>query len=182
MKTIKIKGKDYVMVNERILFFRDEEAFEGWQIVTEIITVDVDNVVMKASVVNPEGVVMATGHGQEFAGSTFINKTSYVENCETSAIGRALAVMGIGITESVASADEVVTAMTQQSDDRKWLNDSTYSSAVKGMNTIATKEERQKAYEHLDKTYKMKKEYRERLLALIDETDIPGLDQSNGNN
>ncbi len=178
MKTIKIKGKDYVMVNERILFFRDNEAFEGWQIVTEIITVDVDNVVMKASVVNPDGVVMATGHGQEFAGSTFINKTSYVENCETSAVGRALGLMGIGIDTSIASFEEVANAITQQDDKRKWLNDSTYNSAVKGMNTIAEKDERQKAYKHLDETYKMKNEYRERLLALINETDIPGLDQS----
>ena len=178
MKTIKIKGKDYVMVNERILYFREQEAFENWQIVTDIITVDVDNVVMKASIVNPEGVVMATGHGQEFAGSTFINKTSYVENCETSAIGRALAVMGIGIDTSMASFEEVANAVTQQADDRKWLNDVTYNSAIKGMNTIAEKEDRQKSYDYLDKTYKMKREYRERLLDLVNETDIPGLDQS----
>jgi hypothetical protein len=47
-------------------------------------------------------------------GSSNINKTSYVENCETSAIGRALAMLGIGIDTSIASANEVSDAISKQ--------------------------------------------------------------------
>ena len=114
MKKIQIKGKDYVPVNERVLYFRDEEAYTGWAIVTEILSIDSESVVMKASVLNQEGAVIATGHGQEYAASSFINKTSYVENCETSAVGRALGLLGVGIDTSFASFEEVANAIKQQ--------------------------------------------------------------------
>ena len=61
-----------------------------------------------------EGNVRATGYAYEKEGSTFINKTSYIENCETSAIGRALGIFGIGIDGSVASAEEVRNAKANQ--------------------------------------------------------------------
>ena len=61
-----------------------------------------------------EGVLVATGHAYEKEASSFINKTSYIENCETSAIGRALGVYGIGIDASLASAEEVVNAVNNQ--------------------------------------------------------------------
>ena len=60
------------------------------------------------------GRVVATGHAHEERGSSNINKTSFVENCETSAIGRALAMLGIGIDTSIASANEVEDAIAQQ--------------------------------------------------------------------
>ena len=58
--------------------------------------------------------VIASGHAHEERSSSHINKTSYVENCETSAIGRALAMMGIGIDTSIASANEVNDAIAKQ--------------------------------------------------------------------
>ena len=58
-----------------------------------------------------------TGHAEETIGSSQINKTSALENCETSAIGRALAMMGIGVDESIASADEVANAVFQQKEE-----------------------------------------------------------------
>ena len=60
--------------------------------------------------------IIASGHAHETQGSSNINKTSYVENCETSAIGRALAMMGIGIDTSIASANEVNEAIAKQDD------------------------------------------------------------------
>ncbi len=59
------------------------------------------------------GRTLSTGLAEEVRGSTNINKTSALENCETSAIGRALAFFGLGGTE-IASADEVANAITQQ--------------------------------------------------------------------
>jgi len=113
MKKTKIKGKDYIEVNERLKYFRDKYG-EDWALVSEIISHDDDVIVMKASIVDPQNVVIATGHAHEKEGSNYINKTSYVENCETSAWGRALANFGIGIDTSVASADEVENAIENQ--------------------------------------------------------------------
>ena len=56
----------------------------------------------------------ATGHAYEKEGSSFINKTSYIENCETSAVGRALAMLGFEIKKSIASREEVENAKLQQ--------------------------------------------------------------------
>lgn len=58
--------------------------------------------------------LLGTGHAYEEENSTLINKTSYIENCETSAVGRALAMCGIGIDKSIASAEEVINAVNNQ--------------------------------------------------------------------
>ena len=112
MKTIDIKGKPYVEVHERVRFFR--ENFPEWSLVTDIISSNGEVVVFRASIIDDKGVVRSTGHAYEKDGSTFINKTSYIENCETSAVGRALGNLNIGIQTSIASADEVGNAIKQQ--------------------------------------------------------------------
>ncbi len=116
MKTIDIKGKKYVMVNERISYFRHNHP-QG-QIITEMIKNDDGVCIFKADIII-DHVIMATGHAYEKEGSTFINKTSYIENCETSAIGRALGLFGIGIETSIASAEEVQNAIKQQNNPPK---------------------------------------------------------------
>ena len=70
--------------------------------------------VCKCIIADTSQRVVATGHAHEERSSSHINKTSYVENCETSAIGRALAMMGIGIDTSIASANEVQDAIAKQ--------------------------------------------------------------------
>lgn len=112
MKTINIKGKPYVMVNERLKEFR--ENFKGWSLTTEIITLSDDNCIMKATIIDDKGIIRATGFAQEDRASSMINKTSYIENCETSAWGRALGNLGIGIDDSIASAEEVAIAISKQ--------------------------------------------------------------------
>ncbi len=110
---IKIHGKDYKTVAERVADFRDKDsASSDYSIITEIIRSD-DIVQMKASILSEEGRVIATGFAEEVRGSTNINKTSALENCETSAIGRALSSFGLGGTE-YASANEVMNAIAQQ--------------------------------------------------------------------
>jgi len=113
LKTIKIKGKEYVEVNERLKYFR--KNYPNYTLSSEVTHIDSEMVVIKASIIDPDWVTKATGHAHEEKSSSFINKTSYVENCETSAWGRALANFGIGIDSSVASADEVDTAIKKQS-------------------------------------------------------------------
>jgi len=114
-KTINIHGKEYVSVDERIKFFRNEKAYKGWSMTTDFVELTEESCTMKATITDCNGVVRATGSAKEVKGSTFINKTSYVENCETSAWGRALGCLGIGIEASgIASAEEIVNAKNNQ--------------------------------------------------------------------
>ena len=117
METINIKGKDYVQVNERIKYFR--ENFQGWSLSSEIVSLENGVCVIKATIKDENEIVKATGLAYEKEGSTFINKTSYIENCETSAWGRALGNLGIGIDTSIASAEEVQNAVLNQKPEKK---------------------------------------------------------------
>lgn len=109
---VDVKGKGYSMVNSRVQAFR-KLCPEG-SIVTDIISMTEDMVVMKATVSDETGRVLATGTAFEMKASSFINKTSYIENCETSAVGRALGMLGIGSEENMASAEELVNAIKNQ--------------------------------------------------------------------
>ncbi len=113
-KTTNIRGKKYVEVNERIKFLRQEERLRDWTIATDFPMLDSESCVCKCTIADIDGRVVATGHAHEERGSSNINKTSYVENCETSAVGRALAMLGIGIDASIASANEVEEAIAKQ--------------------------------------------------------------------
>lgn len=87
------------------------------QILTELLSNENGTCIFKAIVNDNEGKNLAIGTAYEKEGSSFINKTSYIENCETSAVGRALGMAGFGIDTSIASAEEVANAMQQQDDD-----------------------------------------------------------------
>ena len=113
--TTDIKGKQYAGVNGRINAFR--RLYPQGFISTEIVSMEAGVVVMKATCgyyENGQSVVLGTGMAYEREGSSNINKTSYIENCETSAVGRALGMAGIGVTTAVASSEEVQNAILQQ--------------------------------------------------------------------
>ena len=111
LTTVDIKGKEYVEVNKRIMAFR--ELYPDGAIINEIVS-NVDGVVIIKSTVMCGAEILATAHAYEKEGAGFINKTSYIENCETSAVGRALGMCGIGVDTSVASYEEVANAVKQQ--------------------------------------------------------------------
>lgn len=111
LKTVKIRGKDYVQVNERIIEFR--RLYPEGSIITEILSNENGICVMKATAIN-DNRVLSTGHAYEREGSSNVNSTSYLENCETSAVGRCLGILAIGVDTSVATAEEVETAIIQQ--------------------------------------------------------------------
>jgi hypothetical protein len=113
---VPIHGKLYKTVVLRVNEFREScKIQEGWGINTSIVYHDDDKVVVCARITNPDGLVVGSGHGEEFRAQGKINKTSALENAETSAIGRALASIGLG-GEEYASADEVLRAISQQDD------------------------------------------------------------------
>lgn len=112
LKSIDVKGKGYVQVNERVKGFR--ELCPNGRIETDIVDLTDGVVTMKAYVYDEEGKLLSTGYAQEKETSSYINKTSFIENCETSAVGRALGWCGIGVDGSMASAEEVANAITNQ--------------------------------------------------------------------
>jgi len=120
LKAIELKDKNnnvigtYVEVHERIRYFREAPEYYGWSITTEILPSPDKTIMMQTKVINTFGVVVATGIAMEKEDSSFINKGSHVENCETSAWGRAMACLGIGITEHVRSREEMENAISNQ--------------------------------------------------------------------
>ena len=108
--TVNIHGKEYKTVALRIQEFR--EKYPGHTILTELVEANDTLVIVKATI-SWEGVVIATGYAEEVRAVSNINRTSALENCETSAVGRALAFFGLAGSE-IASADEVVNAINEQ--------------------------------------------------------------------
>lgn len=115
INTTNIKGKEYAEVNQRIKAFR--MVFPHGTIETELLSNEDGICIFKATIADGEDI-LGTGTAYEKENSSFINKSSYIENCETSAVGRALGMAGFGIDTSVASAEEVANAMTQQDSEK----------------------------------------------------------------
>ena len=112
--TINFRGREYKTVALRVQEFR--AAFpiaDGWSIRTLPVTVSADVVVFRAAVVDPSEREVAVGYAEEVRSKRGVNATSAVENCETSAIGRALAAAGFAGTE-YASADELARAVSSE--------------------------------------------------------------------
>lgn len=123
-KAIDIKWKKYVLVSDRVLYFN--ETYPNGSITTQrIMTEDSWVEVFKAMVTpdcsKPERYF--TGYSQAKRWDWFINKTSALENAETSAVGRALAMMWIWVIDSIASLDELNkaenTVKTQKSEPKE---------------------------------------------------------------
>ena len=112
ISTLNIKGKDYAEVNQRVKAFRLVHPYG--KIETQILKLEGGFVLFKAIVSDKDGNILATGHAYEIQESSLVNKTSFIENGETSAIGRALGMCGYGIDTSLASADEVKNAIERQ--------------------------------------------------------------------
>lgn len=131
LHTVTIKDKEYVQVNERIRYFREQARFKDYRLISNILDLDDTKVIIKAEIYDGDDRLVATGLARELKDGSFINKTSYIENCETSAWGRALANLGIGVYGSIASAEEVVNAINNQSTDEDVSNLDSRSEAEK---------------------------------------------------
>lgn len=146
LAAIDVKGKDYVPVNERIKAFRN--IYPRGSIRTDIVGLENGTVTMKAEVYDDEGRLLAVAHAQEKEGSSFINKTSFIENCCTSATGRALGYAGIGIDGSVCSYEEVANAKLNQAPKEQKIKPEMWDALKKTFN----KEEIQEIYKEFGVT------------------------------
>lgn len=109
---VNIRGKEYQTVALRVQMFREKHGLD-LSISTKVLYRDDAVVVVRARIQDKDGRVLATGHAEELRSASQINQTSALENAETSAIGRALAALGLAGTE-YATADEVAGAIVQQ--------------------------------------------------------------------
>lgn len=137
LKTIDIKGKEYVQVHTRIDYFN--KTYPNGRIITELLSNPSDVIVLFKAIVTPDIEKMEryfTGYSQAKWGDGYINKSSAVENAETSAVGRALGMMGIGITDAFASVDEIDKAQSQELKEEDFLVVTKQDEAKKHINDI----------------------------------------------
>lgn len=171
LKTVDIKGKAYVQVHERIKLFRELPEFKGFRLITDIVERTEQEVFMVSYIYDNEGNLIANGHAHETKGIGMVNKTSHIENCETSAMGRALACLGIGIDDSYSSAEEVENAIEIQ-DYIKGLSDKTDVELVE-MVILAGEKKTGKSFSSTQKE-NIAKSSRVALLAKLEELKLEG--------
>lgn len=114
LKTTNIKGKEYVEVNERVKAFRSNPEWAGWTLLTIPHTLTHDIAILEAQVLDKDGRLIANGFACEVRTQGGVNATSHIENCETSAWGRALGNLGIGVDKAIFSAQELLVALNSE--------------------------------------------------------------------
>jgi hypothetical protein len=96
---------EYVPVAERVALFRKDRPL--WGLLSEVVADDGQRIRIRAWVTDETGVTVAVGHAEEVRGQGFVNRTSALENAETSARGRALANLGYSVDRGIASREEM---------------------------------------------------------------------------
>jgi hypothetical protein len=175
MKTVTIKGKEYVEVKERILHLVSKGT--DFEILNDVTFYPEQKMWVAKSTLNifnqNGGKRSFIGHAQEIIGDGYINATSALENAETSAVGRACAMAGIGVLESqtgIASANEVKKAVDRQEynekpkeykeDNRPWLSEAAFNKYIARLDAGELD-----VIEKIIEAFKMKKEYKEKILS-----------------
>lgn len=110
--TVEIKGKPYPLVVSKVAAFRT--LLPGGGISTEVTSCGGGECTVVATITDETGQVIATGTAHEKESDGYINRTSFIENCETSAVGRALSFAGFGNDQTLASAEELTEALSGQ--------------------------------------------------------------------
>lgn len=133
LRTIDIKGKKYSTVDSRVEFFR--EKYPNWTLETDFPILEIERgfCVCRVIVRDENGRIMADGFAHEWQSKpgSMVNKTSYIENAQTSAVGRALGFIGIGINGmGIATAEEVDLAIQHQENNDYQVTDQTINDIV----------------------------------------------------
>jgi len=107
-----IKGKEYTEVKDRVVYFRNE--YPKYSLVAIPVTLDEKVAIFRAEVTDEQGKVISNGYAMETANNGMVNKTNHIENAETSAKGRALGFLGIGIVGGIATVEDIKTIDDEQ--------------------------------------------------------------------
>lgn len=116
--TINLKGKEYAEVNQRVKAFRF--LFPEGTILTKMEHYDGETVIFSATAYNG-AEVLSKGTAWEKFGTSNVNRFSALENAETSAVGRCLGFLGLGIDTSIASAEEIQNAELNEPLEDKYI-------------------------------------------------------------
>jgi hypothetical protein len=116
LKTINVHGKEYVEVKTRVQYFR--KNYPNGSIVTDVLQQDSESITTQTKIFIDDKLV-SSGIAHEDKNVSHINKTSFIECCETSSVGRALGLFGIGIEASVDTADTIRRAIDEQNANKK---------------------------------------------------------------
>ena len=162
LKTIKVQGgKEYAEVHTRVNYFRSSEKYKDLGEDCEVVSQSDSSILMKATIYNPEGRVVSSGHAYEEKDGSRINQRNHVENCETSAVGRALGFLGIGSDGSIASYEEVANAIDNKKKDEVKethivldIGDDNYSKVIKYIETQKDNKSFEDIIETLQTKYK----------------------------
>lgn len=135
-------SKKYAEVHERVKAYR--KVYPNGTIKPEMVKFEDGICIYKCEVTNNEGDLIAMASASEkLTGDSkkdYINQTSMLENCETSAVGRALGFAGFGVDTAIASAEEIKRAeskhnpvddMPIQEGQKQWLKDNLTEDEIK---------------------------------------------------
>ncbi len=123
LETINIKGKKYATVSTRVKHLRED--YKDLKMDVNIVATDNDHqgVWIKASIyekgAKKDDIPIAAGIAYEQKSASGVNSTNWTENCDTSAVGRALANLGIGIEDAYASANEMELALEKEKQNKE---------------------------------------------------------------
>lgn len=112
-ETGKVEKKGYAEVHQRIKAFR--MVHPNGDIDPQLISNENGVCIFKVDIYDGNGKHLSSATAQENVKSnSFINQFNAIENCETSAVGRALGFAGYGVETSIASAEEVQNSINKQ--------------------------------------------------------------------
>ena len=108
---MKLKGKDYLQVAWRLVWFRDDHP--DWSLNADIVEQDQEHAIFKAVICDENGIQKSSGHGSE----SKRDFGDFLEKAETKAIGRALAMLGYGTQFAADELDELPHEMIELADE-----------------------------------------------------------------
>jgi deoxycytidylate deaminase len=131
-RSVNIRGTEYTFIAARLNTFNTEERFKHLRVLTEVLERSDDRVFVQAKIVDDNDRVIRVGHAEEERGGSNINATSALENCETSAVGRALGFLDPDLTGTqISSAEEVNDALIKQAEKQALEDWAAYSRLVR---------------------------------------------------
>jgi len=123
MEVFYLHGRPYIKASHKLKKFKEDPRYAHWRINTEVLENTETYAVVKASIIDHNGTVMATGHSREDVHTSEVTQTSFLECAETFAVGRALSFLGMGLEEmgpyEICSKEEYEVAKEKQKDTRK---------------------------------------------------------------
>ena len=152
MKSIKVRGNDYIPVAERVKHFRGDETYDGWAIRLKVMNIPTvkDECLVRCRIIDDKGLIRAEEWAHERTDSSTVNTINHVENCCTSAKGRALGDLGIGLGDII----------TTPANEKPWMQPRDFRREEEELKKISDPATQRHYVDALYEKYKVNKEMR----------------------